>query len=148
MADISDFITALEAAQAGKFTQEVQDAAKGIDVAALKTAVAEALAADETEKIADDIDPKAVTLRAGFEFAAKVVMMLKAAPGPFEKKDLYVHFKIARQEEVPTPGMFDMVKKQLYGEWLKVKHYSSHKSQALYIQHVNTFIGKYGTRDA
>lgn len=109
MSDISDFITALEAAQAGKFTQEVQDAAKGIDVATLKTAVAEALAAAETEKIADDSDPKAVALKAGFEFAVKVVMMLKSAPGPYEKKDLYVHFKIARQEQVPTPGMFDVV---------------------------------------
>lgn len=109
MSDISDFITALEAAQAGKFTPEVQNAAKGIDVATLEIAVAEALAADETEKIAEDSDPKAVALKAGFEFAAKVVMMLKSAPGPFEKKDLYVHFKIGRQEKVPTPGLFDMV---------------------------------------
>lgn len=109
MSDISDFIAALEAAQGGKFTQEVQDAAKGIDVATLKTAVAEALEASETDKIADDSNPKAVALRAGFEFAAKVVMMLKTAPGPFEKKDLYVHFKVARGDDVPKPGMFDMV---------------------------------------
>jgi acyl-CoA-binding protein len=38
-------------------------------------------------------------------------------------------------------------KKQLYGEWDKVKHYSDQKAQAIYIQKVNEFIGKYGTRD-
>ncbi len=108
MSDISGFITALEAAQKKeKFTAEVQDAAAGIDIAALKAAVEAALAMGETETIDDEAQKTA--LQKGFEFAAKVVMMLKTAPGPFEKKDLYVNFKVAKGEVLEKPGMFDMV---------------------------------------
>ncbi|KAJ5176005.1 uncharacterized protein N7482_001882 [Penicillium canariense] len=146
MSDITNFITALEAAQKKeKFTAEVQEAAAGIDVAALKAAVAASLTMDETDTISDEAQKTA--LQKGFEFATKVVMMLKTAPGPFEKKDLYVNFKIAKGEVLEKPGMFDMVKKQLYGAWEKVKHFSPEKAQALYIEHVNEFIGKYGIRD-
>ncbi|KAF3394184.1 hypothetical protein F1880_004870 [Penicillium rolfsii] len=146
MSDISGFIAALEAAQSKtKFTTEVQDAAAGIDVAALKAAFETAIAMGETETISDAAQKTA--LKQGFEFATKVVMMLKTAPGPFEKKDLYVNFKVAKGETVEKPGMFDMVKKQLYGAWEAVKHYSPEKAQALYINHVNDFIGKYGIRD-
>ncbi|KAJ5805097.1 hypothetical protein N7474_010984 [Penicillium riverlandense] len=146
MADISDFITALEAAQSkSKFTAEVQTAAEGIDAATLKAAVAAAAEMGETETVSDAA--QAAALKAGFEFAAKLVMMLKSAPGPYEKKDLYVYFKIARKETVEKPAFYDMVKKQLYGEWEKVNHYSDSKAQAIYIQNVNTLINKYGTRD-
>ncbi|KAJ5484008.1 hypothetical protein N7539_005804 [Penicillium diatomitis] len=146
MSDISGFISALEAAQSKqKFTPEVQTAAEGIDVAALKAAVDAALAMGETETLSDAAQKTA--LEKGFEFATKVVMMLKTAPGPFEKKDLYVNFKIAKGETLEKPGMFDMVKKQLYSAWEAVKHYSPQKAQALYIKHVNDFIAKYGTRD-
>ena len=108
MSDISGFITALEAAQKKeKFTAEVQDAAAGIDIAALKAAVEAGLAMGETETIDDEAQKTA--LQKGFEFATKVVMMLKTAPGPFEKKDLYVNFKVAKGEVLEKPGMFDMV---------------------------------------
>ncbi|KAJ5604659.1 hypothetical protein N7510_009813 [Penicillium lagena] len=146
MADIPDFITALEAAQSkSKFTPEVQSAAEGIDAATLKAAVAAAAEMGETETVSDAA--QAAALKAGFEFATKLVMMLKSAPGPYEKKDLYVYFKIARKETVEKPAFYDMVKKQLYGEWEKVNHYSDSKAQAIYIQNVNTLINKYGTRD-
>ncbi|GLI81297.1 hypothetical protein PoHVEF18_009673 [Penicillium ochrochloron] len=146
MSDISGFIAALEAAQnKTKFTKEVQEAAAGIDIAALKAAYEAGIDMGETDTIADEAQKTA--LAQGFEFATKVVMMLKTAPGPFEKKDLYVNFKVAKGEVLEKPGMFDMVKKQLYGAWEGVKHYSPEKAQALYIKHVNEFIGKYGTRD-
>ncbi|KAJ5105605.1 hypothetical protein NUU61_002952 [Penicillium alfredii] len=147
MSDIADFLTALDAAQKKeKYTSEVQDAAGGIDAATLKAAVEAAAAMGEIETVADEA--QAAALSAGFQFAAKVVLMLTAAPGPYEKKDLYVYFKVARNETVEKPAFYDMVKKQLYGEWEKVKHYSDQKAQALYIQNVNTLIGKYGTRDS
>lgn len=108
MSDISGFISALEAAQSkSKFTPEVQSAAEGIDVAALKAAYEAALAMGETETLSDGAQKTA--LEQGFEFATKVVMMLQTAPGPFEKKDLYVNFKIAKGEVLEKPGMFDMV---------------------------------------
>lgn len=113
MADISNFISVLETAQKKeKFTPEVQEAANGIDVETLKAAVAAALAGGETDEAADPAH--AAALKAGFEFAVKAVMMLKTAPGPFEKKDLYVYFKVARGEVVEKPGMFDMVVRTLF----------------------------------
>jgi Tfp pilus assembly protein PilV len=108
MSDITDFITALEAAQSkAKFTSEVQEAATGIDAATLKAAVEAALAMGESEKLSDDAQIAA--LKKGLDFAAKLVMMLKTAPGPFEKKDLWVYFKIGNNVVPEKPGMFDMV---------------------------------------
>lgn len=108
MADISDFMTALEAAQSkSKFTEEVQAAAVGIDPATLKAAVAAAGEMGETGTLPDA--EQAAALKAGFEFAAKLVMMLKSAPGPYEKKDLYVYFKIARKETLEKPAFYDMI---------------------------------------
>lgn len=108
MSDITDFINALEAAQSkAKFTPEVQEAATGIDAATLKAAVEAALAMGETEKLSDDA--QAAALKKGLDFAAKLVMMLKSAPGPFEKKDLWVYFKIGNNVVPEKPGMFDMV---------------------------------------
>lgn len=108
MTDLTPFITALEAAQKKeKYTAEVQAAAAGIDVATLKAAVEAALAMGETDKLDDEAQVAA--LAAGLEFAAKVVMMLQTAPGPFEKKDLWVYFKIGKGVVPEKPGMFDMV---------------------------------------
>lgn len=108
MSDITDFITALEAAQKKeKYTAEVQDAAAGIDVATLKAAVEAALAMGESDKLDDAA--QAAALKAGLDFAAKLVMMLETAPGPFEKKDLWVYFKIGNGVVPEKPGMFDMV---------------------------------------
>jgi diazepam-binding inhibitor (GABA receptor modulator, acyl-CoA-binding protein) len=108
MSDITPFITALEAAQKKeKYTPEVQAAAAGIDAATLKAAVEAALAMGETDKLDDEAQASA--LAAGLEFAAKVVMMLQTAPGPFEKKDLWVYFKIGKGVVPEKPGMFDMV---------------------------------------
>lgn len=108
MSDLTSFITALEAAQSkSKFTPEVQTAAAGIDAATLKAAVEAALAMGEEEKVSDDA--QAAALKAGLDFAGKLVMMLKTAPGPFEKKDLWVYFKIGNNVVPDKPGMFDMV---------------------------------------
>lgn len=108
MSDITDFITALEAAQKKeKYTTEVQDAATGIDVDTLKAAVEAALAMGESDKL--DNEAQATALKAGLDFAAKLVMMLQTAPGPFEKKDLWVYFKIGNGVVPEKPGMFDMV---------------------------------------
>ncbi|KAJ5273200.1 hypothetical protein N7478_008325 [Penicillium angulare] len=146
MSDISGFITVLEAAQAkAKFTPEVQEAAQGIDIEALKAGFAAAIAMGETDNISDEAQSAA--LKAGFEFAVKAVLMLKTAPGPFEMLDLYANFKVARGETVEKPGMFDMKKKSMFNAWEKIKHISTPKAQAQYIKHVNEYIGKYDTRD-
>ncbi|KXG54168.1 Acyl-CoA-binding protein, ACBP [Penicillium griseofulvum] len=146
MSDITPFITVLEAAQKKeKFTPEVQEAAAGIDVAALKDIFAKVAEQGEFEKLDDATE--AETLRKAFEFAAKAVMMLKTSPGLLEKKDLYIYFKVGKGDVMEKPGMFDIQKKQLYGAWEKVKDYSPAKAHQLYIDCVNTFITKYGTRD-
>ncbi|KAJ5171309.1 Acyl-CoA-binding protein ACBP [Penicillium coprophilum] len=142
MADITPFITVLESAQKKeKFTPEVQEAAAGIDIAALKDIFAKVAEQGEFEKLDDATE--AETLRKAFEFAAKAVMMLKTSP----KKDLYIYFKVGKGDVMEKPGMFDIQKKQLYGAWEKVKDYSPAKAHQLYIDCVNTFITKYGTRD-
>jgi hypothetical protein len=120
MSDITDFITALEAAQSkAKFTSEVQEAATGIDAATLKAAVEAALAMGESEKLSDDAQIAA--LKKGLDFAAKLVMMLKTAPGPFEKKDLWVYFKIGNNVVPEKPGMFDMVVCWLPWFWFRFR---------------------------
>lgn len=108
MSDITQFITALEAAQNGaKYNSEVQKAAAGINTDDLKLAYAAAQAQGKEVKIEDDAQSAA--LKAGFEFAAKLVMELQSAPGNDEKTNLYVHYKIGSNVDVPAPGMFDMV---------------------------------------
>ncbi|KAJ5087607.1 hypothetical protein N7456_011223 [Penicillium angulare] len=146
MSDISGFVAVLEAAQSkAKFTPEVQEAAQGIDVAALQAAFQAAIAMGETDTISDA--SQSAALKAAFEFATKAVLMLKSAPGPFEKLDLYANFKVARGETVEKPGLFDMAKKQMFNSWDKIKHISVQKAQAQYIEHFNKLIGSYGTRD-
>jgi hypothetical protein len=107
MADIAPFIAVLEAAQKKeKFTPEVQKAAEGIDIEALKTAYEQVYEQGEFEKLDDAA--LASTLAQGFEFAAKAVHMLKKAPGLLEKKDLYIFFKVSKGETMEKPGMFDI----------------------------------------
>jgi len=107
MADITPFITVLEAAQKKeKFTAEVQAAAEGIDIAVLKAAFEKVSEQGEFEKLDDAAEAEA--LSKGFEFAAKAVMMLQKPPGLLEKKDLYIYFKVSKGEVMEKPGMFDL----------------------------------------
>jgi diazepam-binding inhibitor (GABA receptor modulating acyl-CoA-binding protein) len=107
MSDITPFITALEAAQKKeKFTSEVQEAAAGIDIEALKAVYEKVSEQGEFEKLDDAAE--AETLRKAFEFAAKAVMMLKTSPGLLEKKDLYIYFKVGKGDVMEKPGMFDI----------------------------------------
>lgn len=107
MSDITPFITVLEAAQKKeKFTPEVQEAAAGIDTAALKDIFEKVAEQGEFEKLDDATE--AETLRKAFEFAAKAVMMLKTSPGLMEKKDLYIYFKVGKGDVMEKPGMFDI----------------------------------------
>ncbi|KAK9853954.1 hypothetical protein MYU51_004555 [Penicillium brevicompactum] len=146
MADITPFITVLEAAQKKeKFTEEVQTAAEGIDVEVLKAAFAKVSEQGEFEKLDDAAE--AETLQKAFEFAAKAVMMLQKPPGLLEKKDLYIYFKVSKGEAMEQPGRFELQKKQLFGAWESVKDYSVAKANQRYIEHVNNLIVKYGTVD-
>ncbi|CAI7597430.1 unnamed protein product [Penicillium bialowiezense] len=146
MADITPFITVLEAAQKKeKFTPEVQAAAEGINIEVLKSAFANVSEQGEFEKLDDAAEAEA--LQKGFEFAAKAVMMLQKQPGLLEKKDLYIYFKVSKGEVMEKPGMLDLQKKQLFSAWSAVKDYSVAKANQRYIEHVNTLITKYGTVD-
>jgi hypothetical protein len=108
MSDITTFITALEAAQNGaQYSAEVQKAAAGINTDDLKKAYAAAEAQGANAEVADPA--LSAALKAGFEFAAKLVMELQSAPGNNEKTNLYVHYKIGNGVVVEKPGMFDMV---------------------------------------
>lgn len=107
MADITPFITVLEAAQKKeKFTPEVQAAAEGINIEVLKSAFANVSEQGEFEKLDDAAEAEA--LQKGFEFAAKAVMMLQKQPGLLEKKDLYIYFKVSKGEVMEKPGMLDL----------------------------------------
>ncbi|KAJ6012048.1 hypothetical protein N7499_012983 [Penicillium canescens] len=146
MSDIAPFIAVLESAQKkeSKITEDVQQAAEGIDIDALKAAYEKVAEQGEFESV--DAAEKDV-LNKAFEFAAKAVMLLKTSPGLLEKKDLYIYFKVSKGEVMEKPGMMDFQKKQLYGAWEKVKDYNPSKANQLYIAHVNNLIAKYGTRE-
>jgi hypothetical protein len=108
MTDLTAFITALEAAQNGaQYSPEVQKAAAGINTDDLKKAYAAAEAQGNKAQIEDPAQSAA--LKAGFEFAAKLVMELQSAPDNTEKTNLYVHYKIGNDVKVDKPGMFDLV---------------------------------------
>lgn len=148
MSDITNFITALEAAQNGaKYNSEVQKAAAGINTDDLKLAYAAAQAQGKEVKIEDAAQSAA--LKAGFEFAAKLVMELQSAPGNDEKTNLYVHYKIGSNVDVPAPGMFDMVKKHLFRNWetAKKEGYTAQGSQVAYIKQVIDLIASKGLSD-
>ena len=107
MADLSAFITALEVAQSGaKYNPEVQKAAAGINVDELKKAYASAEAQGKKATIEDA--SQSAALKAGFEFAAKLVMELQSAPGDSVKANLYVHYKIGNDVVVEKGGLFDI----------------------------------------
>ncbi|OGE53573.1 hypothetical protein PENARI_c007G07376 [Penicillium arizonense] len=146
MSDIAPFIAVLESAQKkeSKITEDVQQAAEGIDIDALKAAYEKVAEQGEFESV--DAAEKDV-LNKAFEFAAKAVMLLKTSPGLLEKKDLYIYFKVSKGEAMEKPGMMDFQKKQLFGAWEKVKDYNPSKANQLYIAHVNNLIAKYGTRE-
>lgn len=107
MVDLSAFITALEVAQSGaKYSPEVQKAAAGINVDELKKAYASAEA--QGKKVSIEDAAQSAALKAAFEFAAKLVMELKSAPGDTVKANLYVHYKIGNDVVVEKGGMFDL----------------------------------------
>lgn len=108
MSDLTSFITALEAAQNGaQYAPEVQKAAAGINTDDLKKAYAAAEAQGNKAQLEDPA--MSAALKAGFEFAAKLVMELQSAPDNTEKTNLYVHYKIGNDVKVDKPGMFDLV---------------------------------------
>ncbi|KAB8227407.1 hypothetical protein ETB97_010536 [Aspergillus alliaceus] len=142
---INAFTEALTFAQSGaKFTPDVQSAASGINADLLKAAVQAILDGGNDAKVEGEL---ASTLKAGFEFATKVVKMLQKEPGQTEMLSFYKYFKKAQNEEVKAPGMLDFVGKAKYNAWKEISHLSDQKAQALYIQEVNAAIEKYGTRD-
>jgi hypothetical protein len=106
MSDIAPFIAVLESAQKkeSKITEDVQQAAEGIDIDALKAAYEKVAEQGEFESV--DAAEKDV-LNKAFEFAAKAVMLLKTSPGLLEKKDLYIYFKVSKGEVMEKPGMMD-----------------------------------------
>jgi hypothetical protein len=106
MSDIAPFIAVLESAQKkeSKITEDVQQAAEGIDIDALKAAYEKVAEQGEFESV--DAAEKDV-LNKAFEFAAKAVMLLKTSPGLLEKKDLYIYFKVSKGEAMEKPGMMD-----------------------------------------
>ncbi|KAJ5353127.1 hypothetical protein N7452_002101 [Penicillium brevicompactum] len=142
MADITPFITVLEAAQKKeKFTAEVQTAAEGIDVEVLKAAFAKVSEQGEFEKLDDAAE--AETLQKAFEFAAKAVMMLQKPPrSPGEEGPVH----LLQGQQGRSYGAARQ-KKQLFGAWESVKDYSVAKANQRYIEHVNNLIVKYGTVD-
>lgn len=145
MSDLTAFITALEAAQNGaQYSSEVQKAAAGINTDDLKKAYAAAEAQGNKVQIEDPA--LSAALKAGFEFAAKLVMELQSAPDNTEKTNLYVHYKIGNGVKVDKPGMFDLVKKHLYSAYEKVvaEGNTAQGSQAAYIKQVVDLIAAKG----
>ncbi|KAJ5112526.1 hypothetical protein N7532_000571 [Penicillium argentinense] len=147
MADLTTFVTALEAAQNGaKYNPDIQAAAKKVNTDDFKKAYAAAEAMGAKDTISDEAQSTALVN--AFEFAALLVKELEAAPTNDEKLDLYAHFKIGKREEVPKPGMFDMVKKAMFNHWSKYKdELDAQKAQATYVKLVVGLIAKYGLRD-
>ncbi|KAJ5408139.1 hypothetical protein N7509_002022 [Penicillium cosmopolitanum] len=145
MSDLTAFITALEAAQNGaQYSPEVQKAAAGINTDDLKKAYAAAEAQGNKAQIEDPAQSAA--LKAGFEFAAKLVLELQSAPDNTEKTNLYVHYKIGNGVKVDKPGMFDLVKKHLFSAYEKVIEAgnTAQGSQVAYIKQVVDLIAAKG----
>ncbi|KAE8353960.1 acyl-CoA binding protein [Aspergillus coremiiformis] len=142
---LNAFFDALTFAQSGsKFTSEVQSAASGINVDVLKAAVEAVLAGSDDAKVDGE---QAAALKAGFEFATKLVKMLEKEPGQTEMLTFYKYFKQARNEKPAEPSFYQIESKYKYNAWKEVSHISDQKAQALYIKEVSVAIEKYGTRD-
>ncbi|EAU38229.1 predicted protein [Aspergillus terreus NIH2624] len=138
------FFTALSASQnKAQYTSDVQDAAQGINTDLLKVAVEVVLAGDDSASVEGD---QAAALKAGFEFAAKLVKMLEKEPGQNEMLNLYKYFKRGNDQTPAQPGMFALEAKYKYNAWKEISHISAQKAQAKYIEEVNALIVKYGTR--
>ena len=82
------FLNALQAAQTGQsFTATIQSAASGINSEVLKSAIDTILAGGDEATVEGDL---AAALKAGFEFAAALVLALTKEPGVDEKLDVRV----------------------------------------------------------
>ncbi|KAE8372424.1 acyl-CoA-binding protein [Aspergillus bertholletiae] len=142
---VDAFFENLSLAQAGaKFTPDVQAAAANINVDVLKAAVQTVLAGGDDAKVDGEL---AAALKAGFEFATKLVKMLGKEPGQTELLAFYKYFKRARNETPAEPSFYQIESKYKYNAWKEISHISDQKAQALYIQEVNKAIETYGTRD-
>ena len=143
---LDSFFTALSSAQSGaQFTSEVQSAAAGINADLLKVAVEIVLAGDDSASVEGE---QATALKAGFEFATKVVKMLEKEPGQQEMLTLYKYFKQARGEKPAEPSFYQIESKYKYNAWKEISHISAAKAQASYIKEVAALIEKIGTRSA
>ncbi|KAF7595911.1 hypothetical protein BBP40_004404 [Aspergillus hancockii] len=139
------FYASLSFAQSGaKFTSDVQSAALAVNADLLKVALQTVLTGGDDAKVEGE---QAVALKAGFEFATKVVKMLESEPGQTEMLALYKYFKRSRNEEPAQPSFYQIESKYKYNAWKEISHITEYKAQALYIQEVNALIEKIGTRD-
>ncbi|KAE8322913.1 acyl CoA binding protein-domain-containing protein [Aspergillus sergii] len=141
---VDAFFENLSFAQSGAKFSDLQSDASKINVDLLKEAVKAVLAGGDDAKVDG---PLADALKAGFEFATKLVKKLTSEPGQSEMLTFYKYFKQARNETVAEAGMFDFVGKAKYTAWKEIKDISAQKAQALYIKEVNAAIEKYGTRE-
>ncbi|KAB8216291.1 acyl CoA binding protein-domain-containing protein [Aspergillus novoparasiticus] len=141
---VDAFFENLSFAQSGAKFSDLQSDASKINVDLLKEAVKAVLAGGDDAQVDG---PLADALKAGFEFATKLVKKLTSEPGQNEMLTFYKYFKQARNETVAEAGMFDFVGKAKYNAWKEIKHISAQKAQALYIKEVNAAIEKYGTRE-
>ncbi|KAE8359870.1 acyl CoA binding protein-domain-containing protein [Aspergillus caelatus] len=141
---INAFLENLSYAQSGAKFAELQPAASGINVDLLKAAVEAVLAGGDDAKVEG---PLADALKAGFEFAAKLVKELKSKPGQEEMLTFYKYFKQASNDPPSKPGLMDFVGKAKYNAWEKIKDISDQRAQALYIQEVSKAIEAYGTNE-
>ncbi|KAB8268689.1 acyl CoA binding protein-domain-containing protein [Aspergillus minisclerotigenes] len=141
---VDAFFENLSFAQSGAKFSDLQSDASKINVDLLKEAVKAVLAGGDDAKVDG---PLADALKAGFEFATKLVKKLTKEPGQTEMLTFYKYFKQARNETVAEAGMFDFVGKAKYNAWKEIKGISAQKAQALYIQAVNEAIKTYGTSE-
>ncbi|KAE8135017.1 acyl CoA binding protein-domain-containing protein [Aspergillus pseudotamarii] len=141
---IDAFLENLSYAQSGAKFAELQSAASGINVDLLKAAVEAVLAGGDDAKVEG---PLADALKAGFEFATKLVKMLAKEPGSTEMLNFYKYFKRARNETPAEPSFYQLESKYKYNAWKEISHISEQKAQASYIQKVSEAIETYGTRE-
>ncbi|KNG83490.1 acyl CoA binding protein family [Aspergillus nomiae NRRL 13137] len=141
---VDAFFENLSFAQSGAKFAEIQSAAAGINIDLLKAAVEAVLGGDDNATVEG---PLADALKAGFEFATKLVKMLSKEPGQMEMLTFYKYFKRARNETPAEPSFYQLESKYKYNAWKEISHISEQKAQALYIEEVSKAIEKHGTRE-
>lgn len=156
MADLTTFITALEAAQNGaKFSAEVQqEAAKVTNTDDLKKAYAIAETLEGTDAKLED-PALSAALKAGFDFAATLIKSeLQSKPTHNELLGLYGHFKVGSgvkagdEDEPKQGGLTEFAKNAKYKQWKAVSpKFSQQQSQATYIKLVIDLIATYGLKE-